>query len=79
MDGALAMGMTHVILKEFYVDQQTPFFEEYVKQYTDLPYLITLKKDGVHYTAARFLRASDIGMELEYKDWKTNVYDKQSG
>lgn len=79
MDGALAMAMTHVILKEFYVDQQTPFFEEYVKQYTDLPYLITLKKDGEHYTPGRFLRASDIGMELEYKDWKTIVYDKKSG
>lgn len=79
MDGALAMAMTHVILKEFYVDQHTPFFENYVKQFTDLPYLITLNKDGDHFKAGRFLRASDIGMESEYKDWKTIVLDNKSG
>ncbi|AIM17227.1 nitrate reductase subunit alpha [Neobacillus sp.] len=79
MDGALAMGMTHVILKEFYVDNQTKFFEDYVKQFTDLPYLITLSKEGDHYVAGRFLRASDIGMQTEYGDWKTIVWDQKSG
>ncbi len=41
-DGALAMAMGHVILKEFFVDRQTPYFEEYTKQYTDLPHLVEL-------------------------------------
>lgn len=79
MDGALGMGMTHVILKEFYVDQQVPYFEDYVKQYTDLPYLITLKKEGEEFVAGRFLRASDIGMQSAQADWKTIVLDKKSG
>jgi nitrate reductase / nitrite oxidoreductase, alpha subunit len=79
MDGALAMGMTHVILKEFYVDKKTPFFEDYVKQFTDLPYLITLKKEGDHFKAGRFLRGSDIGLESERADWKTIVLDQKTG
>ena len=31
-DGALAMAMGHVVLKEFFVDRQTPCFADYVKQ-----------------------------------------------
>ena len=30
-DGALAMAMGHVILKEFYVDRQVPYFEAYAR------------------------------------------------
>ncbi len=37
-DGALAMAMGHVILKEYFVDQQVPFFEDYNKRFTDLPH-----------------------------------------
>src|SRR5690625_6674935 len=43
---ALGMAMTHVVLKEYYVDQMTPYFNDYVKKYTDLPFLITLNQDG---------------------------------
>ena len=35
-DGALWMAVNHVILKEFYVDRQVPYFVDYVKRYTDL-------------------------------------------
>ena len=47
-DAALAMGMGHVILKENFVDRRVRFFEEYVLQYTDLPFLISLdeRADG---------------------------------
>ena len=45
-DGALAMSMGHVILKEFFVDRQTPYFTDYVKKYTDLPYLVALDEAG---------------------------------
>src|SRR5690606_18114005 len=41
-DGALAMAMGHVILKEYFVDQDVPFFVDYNRTYTDLPFLITL-------------------------------------
>ncbi|MDQ0339088.1 nitrate reductase alpha subunit [Caldalkalibacillus uzonensis] len=78
MDGALAMAMTHVILKEFYVDEQTEYFQDYVKKFTDLPYLVTLKKQGDSYVAHRFLRASDLGMPLSNAEWKTVVWDEKS-
>lgn len=45
-DAALAMAMGHVILKEFFVDRQVPFFNDYVKTYTDLPFLITLTQNA---------------------------------
>ncbi len=43
-DGALAMAMGHVILKEFYVDRQVPYFERYARENTDLPFLVTLER-----------------------------------
>ena len=33
-DGALAMAMGHVVLKEFFVDRQTPYFTDYVQAAT---------------------------------------------
>ncbi len=78
-DGALAMAMTFVILKEFYIDRQEPYFIEYAKQFTDLPFLVMLKKDGRHYVSDRFLRASDLGRKTENSEWKPVLYDRGSG
>lgn len=60
-DGALAFSMGHVVLKEFFVDRQTPYFLDYVKKYTDLPYLVRLEEgtDGAH-VAGKFLTAADL-------------------
>jgi len=78
-DGALAMAMGHVILKELYVDRQVPYFERYVRENTDLPFLVTLeRRDGVT-VAGRFLRASDLGDEGENAEWKTVVFDTATG
>ena len=41
-DAALGMAMGHVVLKEFFVDRQVPYFENYTRAYTDLPFLVTL-------------------------------------
>ena len=43
-DGALAMAMGHVILTEFFRDRQVPYFTDYVKTYTDAPFLVTLRE-----------------------------------
>ena len=40
------MAMGHVVLKEFFVDRETPRFVDYCKQYTDLPFLVTLRGTG---------------------------------
>jgi nitrate reductase alpha subunit len=60
-DGALAMAMGHVVLKEFFVDRQTPYFSDYVKTYTDLPYLVRVEQgaDGL-FRAGKFLTASEL-------------------
>lgn len=76
-DGALAMAMGHVILKEFYLDKKTDYFINYVKTYTDMPFLIRLKRKGEGYVADRFLRASDIGKNASNGEWKTVIYDDE--
>ncbi|MNH86757.1 Nitrate reductase alpha subunit [compost metagenome] len=74
-DGALAMAMTHVILKEFYVDQEIPYFQSYVKKFTDLPFLVMLQQEETGNRSDRFLRASDLQDSQELAEWKTLVWD----
>ncbi|NEB05420.1 nitrate reductase subunit alpha [Streptomyces sp. SID13726] len=78
-DGALALAMGHVVLKEFFVDRETPFFTDYVRKFTDLPFLVTLTERDGAYVPSKFLRASDLGQESEGADWKTVVLDAASG
>ncbi len=61
-DAALAMAMGHVILKEHFVDRSTPYFRDYVKQFTDLGMLVRLVEhpDGHGLTASKFLTAADL-------------------
>ncbi|MBO6488732.1 MAG: nitrate reductase subunit alpha, partial [Pelagibacteraceae bacterium] len=78
-DGAFLMACIHVILKEFYVDKETPYFTDYVKQYTNLPFLVVLEEDGDKYQMGRFVRASDIEeySKEENADWKLIMTDKE--
>ncbi|MPZ81724.1 MAG: nitrate reductase subunit alpha [Actinophytocola sp.] len=59
-DGALAMAMGHVILREFFVDRQFSYFTDYVKRYTDLPFLVRLDEHGDAYRPGKFLTAADL-------------------
>ncbi len=81
-DGALAMAMGHVILKEFYVDRDTPYFRDYARRFTDLPLLVTLRERDGAYVPDRLLRASDLAgthAEQEHSEWKTVVLDGRTG
>ncbi|MEU7576999.1 nitrate reductase subunit alpha [Streptomyces sp. NPDC041068] len=78
-DGALAIAMGHVILKEFFVDRSTDFFTDYVRKFTDLPFLVTLTERDGAYVPAKFLRASDLGEDGEGGEWKTAVLDETTG
>ncbi|MFI0421999.1 nitrate reductase subunit alpha [Spongiactinospora sp. 9N601] len=60
-DGALGMAMGHVVLREFFVDRPTPRFVDYVKRFTDLPFLVTLRRESDGYVPGRFLTAADLG------------------
>ncbi len=63
-DAALAMAMGHVILTEFFRDRQVPYFTSYVKSYTDLPFLVTLRERDGAYAADRFLTAADLSGDV---------------
>jgi nitrate reductase alpha subunit len=78
-DGALAMGMTHVILKEFYVKKQTSYFNNYVKRFTDLPFLVSVREhEKNEYRSDRFLRISDLTDDHELGEWKPIVWDEKT-
>jgi len=80
-DGALAMAMGHVILKEFFVDRRTARFEDYVTRFTDLPFLVTLRphQDTGTCVPDRFLTAADLGDAAEGAAWKTVLLDSATG
>jgi nitrate reductase alpha subunit len=80
-DGAFWMAVTHVILKEFHVDKQTPYFIDYVKRYTDCPFIVELEeKDGV-FLPGRMVRANKIKKyaKVSNGDWKFLNFDSGSG
>lgn len=62
-DGALAMAMCHVILSECFVHKRVPFFVDYVRQYTDLPFLVKLERRGDTLVPGKFLTAADLGTD----------------
>jgi nitrate reductase alpha subunit len=80
-DGAFWMAVTHVILKEFHHDRQTPQFIEYVKQYTDSPFLVKLEPDGARYRPGRMLRAAELAeySTLTNSEWKFLNIDEETG
>ena len=80
-DGAFWMAVTHVILKEFHHEKKTPYFLNYVKKYTDSPYLVELVNENGTYKPGKLVRANQVS---EYKDipngdWKFLNIDSQSG
>lgn len=81
-DAALGMAMGHVVLKEFFVDSQVEFFENYVRTYTDLPYLVALEKAGNGYRPGKFLVAGDFPNDAQHSEnamFKTVVWDRRTG
>lgn len=83
-DAALAMAMGHVIMKEFYFDKRSAYFDDYARRYTDLPMLVMLRE---HTTPAgeiimvpdRYVRASDFSDQLgaaNNPEWKTVAFDE---
>jgi nitrate reductase / nitrite oxidoreductase, alpha subunit len=85
-DGALAMAMGHVILREFFVDRETPFFSDYVRRFTDSPFLVTLDDRDGRTVPGRFLTADDLSADDlgdagagEHAVFKTVVLDAASG
>lgn len=78
-DGALAMAMGHVILNEFYVKRQVPRFIDYVKKYSDLPFLLSLKQRDGAWVPDKFVTAADLGDTSEGAAFKTVLVNSQTG
>jgi len=79
-DGAAFLAMGHVALKEFYIDKQDPYFQEYARKYTDFPMQVILRAHGDGFVSDRNLRASDFdgGLgEANNPEWKTIVFDSK--
>src|SRR5262245_26865527 len=81
-DAALAMAMGHVVLKEHFVDRLTPFFADYVRRFTDLPFLIRLEEHAQGgLVPGKFLTAADLapeGRAAPEDAWKTVLLDGAS-
>ncbi|EGR2018048.1 TPA: nitrate reductase subunit alpha [Vibrio cholerae] len=82
-DSAVALAMGHVILKEFHVKRQSEYFQNYLRQYSDMPMLVKLepRADG-SYSAGQFLRASELVNNLgesNNPEWKTIAINEADG
>ncbi len=75
-DTAFWMAVNHVILTEFYVQKETPYFNDYLKKYSDMPFLVEIneKRPG-KYARANQLKAYE---DVENGDWKFLIWDEKS-
>uniref|UniRef100_UPI002632A204 molybdopterin-dependent oxidoreductase n=1 Tax=uncultured Sphingorhabdus sp. TaxID=1686106 RepID=UPI002632A204 len=81
-DAALAMAIGHVILREYHLDRQVEYFDDYCRRYTDFPMLVRLVEKNGAYVPERLLRASDLKGNLgetNNPEWKTVAVDDASG
>ncbi|MDL9944936.1 nitrate reductase subunit alpha [Gordonia sp. ABSL11-1] len=82
-DAALAMAMGHVILTEYFVQKRTPFFDDFVRTYSDLPFLVHLEEHETGHVPGKFVTAEDLGPSRSDPDaddaWKTVVLDDATG
>ncbi len=81
-DAALALAMGHVILREYHLARQVPYFDDYLRRYSDMPFLVRLVERDGRLVPERLLRASDLPGalgETNNPDWKTVALDEISG
>ena len=80
-DAAVAMAMGHVILTEYHKNGESEYFNNYVRQYNDMPHLVMLEQKDNDLVQWRNLRSSDLAGNLgqtENSEWKTVLIDKNS-
>ncbi|MDO4612653.1 MAG: nitrate reductase subunit alpha [Actinomycetaceae bacterium] len=67
-DGAVAFAMGRTILKEYHVEKKEPFFLDYMRRYTDSPFLVELNERDNGYVPGKFLTAAAAGGPLAHTD-----------
>ncbi|MER7133466.1 molybdopterin-dependent oxidoreductase, partial [Streptosporangium saharense] len=82
-DGAVAMAMGHVILNEFFVGRAVPYFNDYVRKFTDLPFLVALDEhEAGGHVPGKFVTAADLapdGASNETDRWRPVLVDAVTG
>ena len=80
-DGAFWMAVSHVILTEFHHKNPTPYFIDYVKQYTDSALLVKVDNVDGTFRPGRMLRANELPAhrDIEQGDWKFVSVDDNDG
>ncbi|MHB1397910.1 MAG: nitrate reductase subunit alpha [Trichloromonadaceae bacterium] len=59
-DGAFWMAVNHVILSEYHHRAKTPYFMDYLKRFSDTPFLIHLNEKDGSYRAGRMVTAAAL-------------------
>jgi nitrate reductase alpha subunit len=80
-DGAFWLAVDHVILKEFHADRQVPYFSDYLRRYSDAPFLVELEAAGDgSFTPGRTLPAGHLARYAgeENGDFKFLVWDEST-
>jgi nitrate reductase / nitrite oxidoreductase, alpha subunit len=79
-DGAFWMAVNHVILNEFHARAKTPYFLDYLKRFTDSPFLIELTAKAGVYRPGRMATAAalDAYRQEENAGFKYLVWDESS-
>jgi nitrate reductase alpha subunit len=78
-DAALALAMGHVILREYHLDRTVGYFDDYLRRYSDMPFLVRLVQRDGRLVPERLLRASEIAGSLgetNNPEWKTVAIDE---
>ncbi len=80
-DGAWWMAVNHVILKEFHHEKQSEFFLDYVRRYSDSPFLVALDRKGEGWRPGQLLRAGRLAEYAgeEHGEWKFLMWDRKDG
>jgi nitrate reductase alpha subunit len=80
-DGAFWMAVGHVLLKELHVERRVPYFRDYLKKYSDGPFLVELEPRGEVFRPGRMLRAAqlDATRHVDNAEWKLFVLDEATG
>ncbi len=78
-DAALALALGHVMLREYHLERTVPYFDDYLRRYSDMPYLVRLEERDGAWLPERMLRASDLPGalgETNNPEWKTVAFDE---
>lgn len=78
-DAAFWHAVNHVILTEYYHQKKVEYFTKYIKRYSDMPFLVILKKEKDSYRAGKFLSLKSLGKDEEHAAFRYLVVDEETG